>query len=114
MSMTHKLDATNQSMGRLATKIALILRGKTLPTYQPYLLPHEKVVVTNVDRLRFTGRKLTDKVYYRYSGFPGGIRSRTLEQRFQKDPKRLLRSVVYTMLPQNRLRAKIIKNLDIK
>ncbi len=112
--MTHTFDATNQSMGRLASKVAYALRGKTSPAYQPHILPTEKVLITNIQKLKFTGHKLQKKVYYRYSGFPGGIYSQTLETAFDKNPKKVFRSAVYAMLAKNRLRDKIIKNLEIK
>lgn len=108
------LDANNQSLGRLASKIALILRGKTKPTYEPNLLPTDKVTVTNVSKMRFTGKKLEQKTYYHYSGYPGGMRARNLGELMAKDPKQVLRMTVYRMLAQNRLRAKIIKNLIIQ
>lgn len=112
--MTHNFDATDQSMGRLATQIALVLRGKMNPAYKPNVMPNEKVIVSNIKNLKFTGDKLDQKMYYRYSGYPGGIYARTLRTRFEKDPKELFRSVVYAMLAKNRLRDKIIKHLEIQ
>ena len=111
---THHLDASNQSLGRLASQIALLLRGKTSPHYQPHLLPQEHVVVSNVRALKFTGRKLDQKVYYHYSGYPGGLRATVLKDQFSKNPKRVLWLAVYRMLARNRLRDKIIKHLEIK
>lgn len=110
----HNLDATNQSLGRLASKIAVILRGKTSPSYQPHLMPQEKVVVTNIKEIKVTGNKAEGKIYYHYSGFPGGMKARKLKDVFDKDPKRILWLAVYRMLARNRLRDKIIKNLEIK
>ena len=107
------LDATNQSMGRIASKIALILRGKTKATYEANELPTDKVTVTNVSKMKFTGNKLDQKTYYHYSGYHGGMKARNLGNEMEKDPKRILRMAVYRMLAQNRLRAKIIKNLII-
>lgn len=109
--MKYTLDATDQSLGRLASKIAVLLRGKANPAYQPYMLPTDTVTVQNVSKIKFTGAKLTDKKYYHYSGFPGGMKTRTLGTEFKKDPKKLLRATVLNMLAQNRLRSKIIKNL---
>lgn len=111
--MTHTFDATNQSFGRLASKIAVILRGKVSPNYQPNILPTEKVVVTNIKKIKFTGRKFKQKIYYHYSGYHGGLKAKTLGKAFDKDPKKVLRLAVYRMLAQNRLRDKIIKNLEI-
>ncbi|OGN27792.1 MAG: 50S ribosomal protein L13 [Candidatus Yanofskybacteria bacterium RIFCSPLOWO2_01_FULL_49_25] len=111
--MTHTLDAQDQSLGRIASKIAILLRGKSHPTYQPNITPTDMVVVNNVSKLKFTGTKLKTKIYHRYSGYPGGIHSRTLGQRMAKDPKQVLRDAVIAMLPQNRQRSKIIKHLSI-
>ena len=108
-----QLDATNQSLGRLASKIAVILRGKTKPTYQPNILPTEQVTVNNAAKMKFFGKKLEQKTYYHYSGYPGGMKARNLGKEMDKDPRKILRLAVYRMLAQNRLRAKIIKNLII-
>lgn len=111
---THNIDATNQSLGRLASKVAVILRGKTNPTYQPHLMPEEKVVISNIKQLKFTGKKLEQKRYLHYSGYPGGMKTRKLQDMFAKNPNRVLWLAVYRMLAANRLRSKIMKNLEIK
>ena len=108
------IDATNQSLGRLASKIAVILRGKTNPKYEPNILPEDKVTITNVAKLKLTGKKAEQKTYYHYSDYPGGMKERNLGNMMAKDPSRVLRLAVYRMLAQNRLRAKIIKNLIIQ
>jgi len=110
----HTIDATNQSLGRLASRIAVILRGKTNPAYKPNIMPQEKVVVENVRRIKFTGKKLGQKIYRHYSGYPSGMKERKLGVLFEKDPKRVLQMAVYRMLAQNRLRDKIMKSLTIK
>ncbi len=107
------LDATNQSLGRLATKIAVLLRGKTDPKYQPNLLPTMRVTVTNISKIKITGKKLDQKTYYHYSGFPGGMKKKNLGIMMNKNPGWVLRTAVYKMLAKNRLRDKIIKNLII-
>jgi len=112
--MLHTIDATNQSLGRLASKIAIVLRGKDKPTFQSHILPTEKVKIINVKKVKFTGTKLKTKVYHRYSGYPGGIYTTKLSDMFAKSPDRVLRKMVYDMLPKNRTRDKIIKNLDIQ
>jgi len=112
--MTHQIDATNQSLGRLASQIAVILRGKTNPDYRPNVMPQEKVVVNNSVRIKFTGKKLDQKIYYHYSGYPGGMKKRKLGTMFEKDPKRVLWLAVYRMLAPNRIRSRIMKNLEIK
>jgi len=110
----HKIDATNQSFGRMASQVAKILIGKTNPNYQPHIMPKEKVLVENLAKIKFTGKKFQNKIYYRHSGYPGGISSRTLEERWSKSPSDVLRKTVLHMLPKNKLRKKIIKNLIIK
>lgn len=112
--MTHNIDATNQSLGRLASQIAVLLRGKQNPGYQPNIMPDEKVVITNSKQIKYTGNKTENKIYFHYSGFPGGMKERTLKEMLQKNPKRVIWMAVYRMLPRNRMRDKIIKNLEIK
>ncbi len=112
--MNHEIDASNKIFGRLATEIAILLRGKDRPDYQPHILPQIKVVVRDVNKMVFTGKKGNQKIYYHYSGYPGGMKERVLENEFQKNPSRVLRMAVYRMLPKNRLRDKIIKNLIFK
>lgn len=108
-----EVDATNQSLGRLASKIATLLRGKHLPGYQPNVLPEVEVSVKNLKKVKFTGNKLKGKIYYKYSGYHSGITSRTLGQRWERDPAEVLRYSVFRMLPDNRTRRKIIKNLKV-
>lgn len=112
--MIHQIDATDQSLGRLASKIAVILRGKTHPDYKPNLMPEDKVVVNNIKKIKFTGKKFDQKIYRHYSGWPGGMKTRKVSNEFEKNPKRVLWLAVYRMLPQNRLRSRIIKNLEVK
>lgn len=108
------LDATNQSLGRLASKVAVFLRGKHLAGYQPNILPRIEVRVKNLDKVKFTGNKFKDKMYHHYSGYPSGIKSRSLGEKWKKDPAGVLRHSVYRMLPVNRTRDKIIKNLKVE
>lgn len=107
------IDATNESLGRLASKIAVLLRGKHLASYQPNVLPQIEVSVKNLKRVKFTGNKFKDKIYYRYSGYHSGIKARTLEERWTKSPAEVLRYSVYRMLPKNKTRDKIIRNLKV-
>ena len=109
-----EVDATNQSLGRLASKIATLLRGKHLPGYQPHITPDVEVSVKNLKKVKFTGNKLKGKIYYRYTGYHSGIKSRTLGQRWEKDPAEVLRYSVFRMLPDNKTRRKIIKNLKFE
>lgn len=90
------------------------MRGKINPNYQPNLMPQEKVIISNIKNIKFTGNKSKQKVYYHYSGYPGGLKSRRLGDLFKENPKQVLWLAVYRMLAKNRLRGKIIKNLEIK
>ena len=112
--MNHEIDATNQSLGRIATKIATILRGKDKATFTPNLIPNVKVVVQNLDKIVFKGTKAQTTHYYRHSGYPGGIRERTLEQKWAKNPKEVLRLAVRGMLAPNRLRDRMLRNIIVK
>src|SRR3989344_1700386 len=109
--MKYTIDATNQSLGRLASKVAVILRGKNLPTYTPNELPVSQVVIANLKNVKFTGNKFNQKKYYHYSGYHGGIKARNLSELWNSKPEEVLRKMVYRMLPINRTRDKIIKNL---
>lgn len=108
-----EVDATDQSLGRLSSKIAVLLRGKHLAGYQPNVLPQVEVSVKNLKKIKFTGNKLKNKIYYRYSGYHSGIKARTLEERWEKDPAEVLKYSVYRMLPDNKTRNKIIRNLKV-
>jgi len=109
--MTYELDATNQSLGRLASKVAIILRGKNLASYAPSKLPTNEVVIKNLKNAKFTGNKFDQVKYYHYSGYHGGIKARKLSELWETKPQEVFRKMVYTMLPTNRTRDKIIKNL---
>jgi large subunit ribosomal protein L13 len=109
--MTFNLDATNQTLGRLASKTAFILRGKNLPSFTPNLLPETEVVISNISKARFTGDKFDQKKYHHYSGYHSGIKTRKLSELWVKKPEQVFRGMVLRMLPENRMRAKIIKNL---
>ena len=112
--MTHEIDADNQIFGRLASKVASVLRGKTKADFDPAKMPKEKVTVFNIKKLRFSGKKMSQKEYYHYSGYPGGLRTRFLEEEWVKNPDKIFKMTVYSMLPKNRLRDRIIKNLIVK
>lgn len=110
---TVNLDAANEIFGRLASKVAVILRGKTRADFDPAKLPQEKVAVYNIQKIRFSGKKFNQKVYHRYSGYPGGLKTRSLEKEWPKNPVKIFKKTVYDMLPKNRLRSQIIKNLTV-
>jgi large subunit ribosomal protein L13 len=106
----YLVDAEGQTLGRLATRIADTLRGKGKPIYTPHVDTGDFVVVVNAEKIRVTGKKLDEKLYYRHSGYPGGLRSRPLRDQLQRRPTEVLRVAVKGMLPRNRLgRAQIGK-----
>lgn len=107
------VDARGRILGRLATQVATILRGKDKPGFAPHLDAGDFVVVVNASQVRLTGQKLKDKIYYRHSGYPGGLKSITARDLLAKHPDRLVRNAVQGMLPKNKLSAKIIKKLKI-
>lgn len=109
------IDATGQSLGRLATKIAILLRGKHKPGFLPYVDGGDIVIVKNVDKLKITGKKIEQKVYWRHSGFPGGLKKEKMRDVIlKKGKKEVLKRAVYGMLPKNKLRKRQIKRLKFK
>lgn len=112
--MVYEIDATNQSLGRLATQIATVLRGKNTAAYEPSRVPDIEVVVSNIDKIKFTGAKKETKKYHHYSGFPGGMHTKTLGEFWAKRPKEVVRLSVYRMLPKNRIRDRIITHLKFR
>lgn len=107
------LDATGYSPGRLASKIAIILQGKNKPVYTPHIDTGDFVVVTNVEKMMFTGRKLEQKEYHRHTGYPGGRKITRMKEMLDNHPDRILKKAVYGMMPKNRLARKQIKKLKI-
>ena len=114
MTTTYDIDASGQSLGRMATHIATLLRGKNKADYEPRILPDVKVIVHNLDKVVFKGTKTVSKIYYRHSGFPGGLYQATLGEKWAKDKKDVLRRVVRGMLPENRSRDRILQNITVK
>jgi large subunit ribosomal protein L13 len=109
----YVVDAEGQTLGRLATRIADTLRGKRKPEYTPHVDTGDFVVVVNADKIAVTGKKLEQKVYYRHSGYPGGLRERTLAEELERRPTEVLRKAVKGMLPRNRLARQQITKLKI-
>jgi large subunit ribosomal protein L13 len=107
------VDAEGQTLGRLATKLATILRGKHKPTFSPAVDCGDYVVVINAEKIRVTGRRLDQKKYYRHSGYPGGLSEITLRDQLVKHPERPVQFAVKGMLPKNRLGRKMIKKLKV-
>src|ERR1700722_14721412 len=107
------VDANGQTLGRLATQIADVLRGKRKPENTPHIATGTFGVVINAEKIAVTGKKRTDKRYYRHSGYPGGLRSRTFEEMVERRPEEIIRLAVKGMLPRNRLARKQITKLKI-
>ena len=107
------VDAEGKTLGRLATQIADALRGKRKPVYTPHVDTGDFVVVVNAEKIVVTGDKLREKRYWRHSGYPGGIRSRTLEEELDRRPEEVIRKAVRGMLPRNRLARKQLTKLKI-
>ena len=107
------VDAEGQILGRLASKVAKILRGKNKPSFTPHVDCGDNVIVINAEKVVLTGNKLTQKEYVRHSGYPGGQTKQTPEQVFAKYPERVVERAVKGMLPKNRLGAEIYRNLKV-
>ncbi|MFH1612009.1 MAG: 50S ribosomal protein L13 [bacterium] len=110
---THTIDATNKILGRLATEVAVLLRGKNKPEFVNYMDKGDKVIIINTDKIKVTGKKTEDKIYYWHSGYPGGIKERNFADFMERDSREVIRRAVYGMLPKNRLRDKVIKKLEL-
>ena len=109
----YLIDAKNAVVGRLAVKIADCLHGKNKPIYTPNIDTGDFVIVINADKVKFTGKKLDDKVYYRHSNYPGGIKGETARERLDRCPEKILTDAVWGMLPKGRLGRAIIKKLKV-
>ena len=106
-------DATGKTLGRLATQVATVLRGKNKPTYTPHVDCGDYVIVVNADKVVLTGNKLEDKKYYNHSGYPGGLRERTAKEMIEKYPEEMVERAVKGMLPHNRLGRQMYKKLFV-
>ncbi|MDP6127139.1 MAG: 50S ribosomal protein L13 [Dehalococcoidales bacterium] len=109
----HIFDATDQVLGRLSTRIAALLMGKHKPTFARHLDTGDYVVVINAEKVRVTGNKAKQKLYYRHSGYPGGLKSISLEKMMETHPTRVIEYAVKGMIPHNRLGAQMIKKLKV-
>jgi large subunit ribosomal protein L13 len=109
----YVVDAEGETLGRLAATIAPILEGKHKPTYTPHLDCGDFVIIVNADKVRVTGRKLDQKFYYRYSGYPGGLTSVSLRDQLTMHPERVLQAAVRGMLPKNKLGRRMIRKLKV-
>ena len=109
----YVVDAEGQTLGRLASRIAPILKGKHKPTYTPHLDCGDFVIIVNAEKVRVTGRKLDQKFYHHHSGYPGGLKSISLGDQLDRYPERVLEAAVRGMLPKNKLGRRMIKKLKV-
>ncbi len=107
------IDATNMVLGRLASRVAIMLRGKHRPNFTPHVDCGDNVIIINAEKVRLTGKKLTDKVYVRHTGYPGGQRFATPKELLSRKPTAVVMEAVRGMLPKNRLGAQMFRNLYV-
>ncbi|MBU2228944.1 50S ribosomal protein L13 [Patescibacteria group bacterium] len=110
----YRIDAEGKSLGRVASDIAFAVQGKRLVEYSPEKLANVVIVVSNANKIVATGNKLESKFYHKFSGYPGGITTRSMEELFTKDPEQFLLKVVRNMLPKNKLRTRMLKKIQFK
>lgn len=109
----YVLDAEGKVLGRLASRVATYLRGKTKPVFTPNVDTGDFVIVINADKIRLTGKKLEEKVYYHHTGYPGGLKAQTAKERLNRSPESLIMDAVKGMLPKNRLGRAMLKKLKV-
>ena len=109
----YLVDAKDKVLGRIASRIAILLMGKHKPQYTPHIDCGDFVVVVNADKFRVTGKKMSDKIYYSHSFYPGGLKQTTLKEMLKKHPERVIYHAVNGMLPKNRLRSRRMRRLKI-
>ena len=109
----HVIDATDKVLGRMASRIAMILQGKTKPTYTPHVDTGDFVVVTNAEKIKLTGNKMNEKVYYSHSGYPGGFKEIPIKKWMDKHPDRIVTLAVKRMLPKTKLGNAMLKKLKV-
>ncbi|MBI1984920.1 MAG: 50S ribosomal protein L13 [Candidatus Wildermuthbacteria bacterium] len=112
--ITHKIDASDKSPGRLAANIASLLRGKRKADFEPHKDEGDEVLVSNVSQMKITGRKAEQKKYYRHTGFPGGLRTEAMKDLLKTKPEEVLRKAVWGMIPQTRLKKAQMKRLKFE
>jgi large subunit ribosomal protein L13 len=109
----YVIDATGKPLGRIASKVAMILKGKHKPTYTPHVDTGDHVIIVNADKVILTGKKMDNKMYYRHTGYPGGIKAQNFRSLMNKSPEKVMYKAVWGMLPHNVLGRKMIKKLKI-
>ena len=107
------IDAADQVLGRLASRVATLLSGKHKAFYAPFLITGDHVVIINADKIKLTGQKLDQKIYYRHTGYPGGLKQVSARRIFESRPERIIEEAVLGMLPKNKLRKKMARRLRV-
>ena len=107
------VDATDEVLGRLASKVAIVLRGKHKPSFTPHVDCGDNVIVINAEKVKLTGNKMTEKQYIRHTGYPGGQRTQTVEDLLAKKPEAVVEKAIKGMLPKNRLGSELFRNLHV-
>jgi large subunit ribosomal protein L13 len=110
----HIIDVSGKSLGRISSQVAILLQGKNKPEFVPYKDIGDFVTIKNADKVRLSGNKISQKKYYRYTGYPGGLREEPLEELFEKSPAEVIKRSVFGMLPGNKLRPERIKRLKFE
>lgn len=109
----YVVDAAGQTLGRLASEVATLLRGKHKPIFTPHVDTGDYVIIVNADKIKLTGKKLTDKIYYHHSGYPGGLKQRTAQEMLANRPEKMIEIAVKGMLPKNKLGRRMFKKLFV-
>jgi large subunit ribosomal protein L13 len=112
--MKHVIDAKGQILGRLASQVASILQGKTHPSYEPNKSGQTAVIIKNASKIKVSGRKYNNKIYYNHTGYMGHLKTKTYSQIFEKSPERIIEMAIRNMLPKNRLQKDRMKRLIIE
>lgn len=109
----YQIDAAGKILGRMATEAAVLLRGKNTASWLPYITPENRVIIFNTDKIKVTGKKMEQKFYRHHTGYPGGLKEESLAKLLERDSREVIKLAVYGMLPRNKTRDKIIKNLKL-
>jgi len=109
----YQIDAAGKILGRMATEAAVLLRGKNTASWLPYITPENRVIIFNTDKIKVTGKKMEQKFYRHHTGYPGGLKEESLAKLLERDSREVIKLAIYGMLPRNKTRDKIIKNLKL-
>lgn len=109
----YQIDAAGKILGRMATEAAVLLRGKNTASWLPYITPENRVIIFNTDKIKVTGKKMEQKFYRHHTGYPGGLKEESLAKLLERDSREVIKLAVYGMLPRNKTRDVIIKNLKL-